>query len=340
MERRVVEQDPFNASTPVAALASDVTPRGLHYVRNHFPIPAGRDAQRWRLAVGGAVARPLTLDLAALAALGEKRTLTVTLECAGNSRIRWTPAPPGTPWDDGAVSTARWSGVPLAAVLAAASPRGDAVEVLARGADRGTAGGREMAFERSLPIADALAGDALVAWEMNGEPLAAEHGAPLRLVVPRWYGVASVKWLVALELITRPFEGYYQRERYTYAGWRDARPVTNARVKSALVPPQAARIGQPVMLLGRAWSGDGEIVRVELSTDGGQTWNDATLDAPPGPFAWRGFRARWTPARAGAHTLLARATDAKGNTQPLALAANTHGYGYNACVPVTVEVAR
>lgn len=337
LQRQVVETSPFNASTPIEALREDLTPIPLHYVRNHFGVPDVKDPETWMLRISGEVEAPLEIALPELRRL-PRRTLVVTLECAGNGRTRMLPLPPGTPWDDGAVSTQRWTGVALADVLARARPRATAIEVLMRGADAGPIEGKLLHFERALPLSDALHQDTLLVWEMDGKPLPADHGRPLRAIVPGWYGVASVKWLRDIELLARPFAGWFQKKRYTYDGWPGGSPLAHVRVKSALVWPtevERLRAGQPIVVEGRAWCGTSPVARVEVSTDGGRTWESARLAPAPSQHAWRRFSIEWIPP-AGHHTILSRATAEDGSTQPLVLDANRHGYGFNACVPVRV----
>ncbi len=342
--RRVVTDAPLNASTPLDALADAITPIGTHYVRNHFPVPHA-EPDHWVIDVRGHVEEDVRVLLADLRADPSRvKTITVTMECAGNGRTRMTPLPPGTPWDDGAVSTARWTGIPLRDVLGKAAPRDGAREVLFRGKDAGVEHGTHMNFERSIPWSTALHEDTILAWEMNGEPLPPEHGFPVRVIVPGWYGVASVKWLTAIEVRSTPFEGWFQKDRYTYEGESGdgpAEPVTRMRVRALVAHPVAGdRIpsGREMTIEGRAWSGDSGIDRVEVSTDGGATFAPATLDAAEGPYAWQRFRFTWTPLAAGPATLVARAYDGNGDAQPLENRSNTYGYGNNAVLPVPVVV--
>lgn len=334
--------DPLNREAPLDALAAALTPTPSFYRRSHFPVPRA-DADAWRLRVGGEVARPLSLTLAELRAL-PRRTLAVTLECAGNGRSLMRPVPPGTPWGLAAVSTAEFTGVPLRDVLERAGPGPAAAEVLFEGADRGSVGpGREESYARSLPLAVALDGGALLAWEMNGEPLPAEHGFPLRLVVPGWYGMASVKWLATVRVLAEPFRGHFQAEHYVYlgeAGTPDGTPVTRARVRSLIASPEdgAAVPPGPVEVRGLAWSGAAPVARVEVSADDGATWAAAELGTPPSPHAAAPWRLVWHPPRRGEFALLARAVDAAGNAQPLAPMVNALGYGNNCVQRVAITV--
>jgi DMSO/TMAO reductase YedYZ molybdopterin-dependent catalytic subunit len=334
----VVKGEPLNAETAHPALVSPVTPSGAHYVRTNLPMPD--PARDTRIVVDGAVADPFTLDLAALRALPQ-RSVTVTLECAGNSRLEMAPLPPGEPWARNAVSTASWTGVPLSLLLDRAGVRDDVVEVLVTGADRGTPSGAttETRFARALPLDKATDPNVLLALEMNGQPLPREHGAPVRLIVPGWYGMASVKWVARIAALTEPFTGWFQSERYVYDDGRERRPVDVLRVKSMIVAPEngVGVHGGRIEVWGWAWSGAAPIARVDLSLDGGE-WLEARLDAPLAPHAWRRFSLRLEVTERGRHTMRSRARDAAGRVQPDVAPWNEHGYGNNAIAPVSFYV--
>jgi DMSO/TMAO reductase YedYZ molybdopterin-dependent catalytic subunit len=335
-----------NHGMPLEAMRYPVTPVGLHYVLVHYDIPAV-DPEKWRLEVGGSVDRPLTLSLDELRALAAT-TRAVTIECAGNGRALLEPRPLSQPWLVEAIGTARWTGVPLADLLERAGLRDDTVELLFTGLDRGVEGGVEQRFERSLPRAEALAADALLAYEVNGLPLPPQHGFPLRLVVPGWYGMAHVKWLGAITALTEPFHGYQQNVGYRLYDreGEEGTPVTRMSPRSLTIPPgipdfftrQRFVQAGPCRLEGRAWSGWGGIERVEVSVDAGRTWADAQLDRQPDVSAWLGWRYEWesTP---GSYVISSRATDSAGNRQPLAAPWNLKGYANNEVerVPVTVR---
>jgi DMSO/TMAO reductase YedYZ molybdopterin-dependent catalytic subunit len=331
-----------NSGMPLEALRYDVTPAGLHYLLIHFDIP-DFDAS-WRLRMGGLVSRPLEVDLAELRRLPAK-TLRVTLECAGNGRGQVSPRYPSVPWLEEGVSTAEWTGVPLAVLLNELRPKKSVREIVFHGADRGFDRGIEHAYSRSLGLAEAMHEDVLLAYDMNGAPLLPQHGAPLRLLVPRWYGMASVKWLERIEAIDHAFDGVQQALSYHFraAAGDPGIPCTRMRVNSLMVPPgipdffgrrRTVQAGE-VKVLGRAWSGDGEIRRVEFAVDG--YWQDAALDAPAGPHAWLCWRARWQAAP-GAHELRCRATDETGAVQPLEPPWDVAGFGNNAAQRVEVTV--
>jgi sulfane dehydrogenase subunit SoxC len=333
-----------NHGLPLEALRYDITPAGLHYLLIHYDIPPV-DAAAFRLAVGGAVERPLSLSLDDLRAR-ERVELPITFECAGNGRALLRPRPLSQPWLTEAVATALWAGTPLEPLLDEAGVPTAAVEALFTGLDQGVEAGVPQAYERSLPIAD-LQG-ALLAYEMNGEPLPPQHGFPLRLVVPGWYGMTNVKWLARITLLERPFQGYQNSVAYRIYGpeGEPGEPVTRMLPRSLMVPPgvpdfltrERHLYAGPVALSGRAWSGFGPIERVDVSTDGGETFAPATLDEPLGPAAWRRWRFAWDAAP-GDHVLCSQATDTAGNTQPLEDAWNLKGYANNAVERIPVVVA-
>lgn len=340
----VVKPAPFNAESGIEPLGEALTPTAAFYVRSNFAVPA-LDPQRHRVDVGGAVGAPLSLSLADLQAMGS-RTLVSTMECAGNGRTSLFPLPSGEPWQQGAVSTGEWTGVPLAAVLERAGLRPDAIEVLVEGADRGRPKDgppQDIPFGRALPREKALHPDTLLAFALNGQPLPADHGAPLRLVVPAWYGMASVKWVARIEGLTEPFGGYYQARRYIYDYDNGGQPVPvrEMLVKSLIVDPtEGATVARgPVTVRGQAWSGVGEIVRIEVAVDGGEQWQPARLLSASGSYAWRSWEFDWEAVEPGRHVLRARATDATGATQPASARWNKYGYGSNGVRPVVVDVA-
>ena len=332
-----------NRGMPLEAMRRDVTPTGLHYLVAHWDIPFA-DPATWRLAVGGRVRRPLELTLEELRAR-PRRTVPVTLECAGNGRGWLTPRPVSLPWLGEAIGTAEWTGTPLRGVLADAGLAAGATEVVFRGADCGIQGDEQQRYARSLPLPEAIRPEVLLAYEMNGRPLEPQHGFPLRLIVPGWYGMASVKWLTAIDVVTEAFEGFQQAVAYRYQ--RDAGdsgdPVSRIRVRALMVPPGIPDFfsrrrfvaAGPVALTGRAWSGDGLVARVEVSVDG--RWADATLAPAAGAFAWRRWSFDWA-ATAGEHELACRATDAAGNVQPLEPPWNYQGMGNNVVQRIVVDV--
>lgn len=330
-----------NHGLPLEALRYPVTPVGLHYLLIHYDIPRV-DPATWRLAVAGERTLELSLDELRARPVEE---LVSTMECAGNGRALLDPPVVSQPWILEAVGTARWRGTPLRPLLEEAG-LGGAVEVLFTGLDRGIDGGEEQVYARSLPVADTEG--ALLAYEMNGQPLPPQHGYPLRVVVPGWYGMTNVKWLARVETLAVPHTGFQNATAYRLRQTEDeaGEPLTRMLPRSLFVPPgipefssrdRRTRPGHHV-IEGRAWSGHGEIVRVELSTDGGASWQDAELEPDElGLHAWRGWRCDWD-ATPGVHELLSRAHDAAGNVQPAEAAWNLGGYANNAVQRVPVAV--
>jgi DMSO/TMAO reductase YedYZ molybdopterin-dependent catalytic subunit len=335
-----------NHGMPLEALRYDVTPPGLHYLLIHYDIPQ-IDADVWRLHVGGLVTRPLELSLSDLR---QRTTVTraVTLECAGNGRAFLEPRPLSQPWLLEAVGNAEWTGVPLRDVLEEAGVEPGTAELVFTGLDRGVEGEIEQAYERSLSIDDAMREDVLLAFAMNGQALPPQHGFPLRLIVPGWYGMTSVKWLSRITAVGEEFGGYQMATSYRFRSDPDevGEAVTRIRPRSLMIPPGIPEFLTRSRVLdagthevrGRAWSGLGATERVEFSDDGGGTWADARLDAPHDSPAWRGWSIEWG-ASPGERVLCCRATDSTGATQPLEPGWNVGGYANNAVqrVPILVR---
>jgi sulfane dehydrogenase subunit SoxC len=335
-----------NHGMPLEALRLAVTPIGLHYLLQHYDIPIV-GAHEWQLEIGGHVERPRTLSLDEVLAHPAMQ-LTVTLECAGNGRAHMTPRPFSQPWLEEAVGTACWTGTPLAPLLHDAGIKDGAVEVVFAGLDRGHERGVELAFERSLPLDEALADDVLLAWGINDQPLPPQHGFPLRLLVPGWYGMASVKWLSRIIVVDRPFSGHQQSYAYRLrqTEGEEGEPLTRMLPRALLIPPgipdfptrRRTLTAGPCTLEGRAWSGFAPIERVDVSTDDGASWEPAELEQDVhSPYAW----CRWQhgfEARPGETVLACRAADASGRIQPLEPVWNLSGYANNAVqrVPVTI----
>ena len=344
---QMINPAPYNAEAPPEALLGDITPVALHYVRSNFALPAHDGT----LHVGGAVEKPLVLTLDDLRAMPAHEHA-VTLECAGNGRLDTRPLPTGEPWGDYAVSTARWTGALLHEVLEQASPAATGVDVRFQGADHGAyhlqpvlpdTDKDDLTFERALPLA--LAGDPaaeiLIAYEMNGEPLGPDHGAPFRLVVPHWYAVASVKWLKRIDVLTEPYTGEFQTGHYMYE-WPDrpAEAVSIMRVRARITDPQP-RATIPVgtyTVRGKAWTGSGPITNVDISLTGEGEWLPAEVAPPSSAYAWQEWSFEWQADEPGRHTLRARATDAAGNVQPDVPPWNRLGYGNNAIEVIYVDV--
>jgi DMSO/TMAO reductase YedYZ molybdopterin-dependent catalytic subunit len=333
-----------NHGLPLEALRDPITPAGLHYLLIHYDIPAV-DPATFELEITGAVDRPLTLTLEDLRAR-ERVDIPITFECAGNGRALLEPRPVSQPWLTEAVGTAEWGGTPLAPLLEEVGPSQKAIELLFSALDRGIEGGDAQSYERALPIGEAR--DALLAYDMNAAPLPPQHGFPLRLVVPGWYGMQNVKWLTRITVLEEPFTGFQNSVAYRMydADGEPGEPVTRMLPRSLMVPPgvpdfmtRTRHVEQgPTTLSGRAWSGHGSIERVEVSTDGGASFNATVLEPALGPNAWRGWSFTWDAAP-GEHVLSSRATDSGGNTQPLEAPWNLKGYANNAVEKITVQVA-
>ncbi len=333
-----------NHGLPLEVLRLDRTPPGLHYLLTHYDMPL-LDPASFRLTIGGAVGTALALDLDEIRRRPRVSSV-VTMECAGNGRARLTPRPVSQPWLVEAVGTAEWTGTPLAPLLREAGLSDDAVDVVFTGADHGVERGVEQDYQRSLSVADALRDDVLLVHEMNGSPLPVQHGFPLRLVVPGWYGMASVKWLTGIEAVTERFDGFQMRAYRVRQRLEDEGvSLTRIEPRALVVPPgfpdfmTRGRVLEagPVVLEGRAWSGWAPVDSVEVSVDGGTTWAPADLEPATGPSGW----ARWTwtwDASPGEHVLGARAADRSGRRQPLDPPWNRGGFANNLVqrVPVTV----
>ena len=344
----VREQDPLNLEMTFSSLCGFITPNESFYVRCHFPIPE-ISADNWSLKVEGEVEGPFELSYDELLGM-ETRTIAATLECAGNNRIFLEPKAKGVQWGLGAVGNASWTGVPLAALLERAKIKAGAIEVILEGADEGqvdktpTPAGK-ISFCRSLPLSKARA-DVLLAYQMNGEKLSATHGFPLRAIVPGWYAMASVKWLRRIIVTDKPFNGFYQSLDYTY--WDRSgplptlAPLAEQQTKAEIARPENGEViaaNSTYLVHGAAWSGTGEITRVELSFDSGRIWQDARLLDEPVQNAWRLWEYEWrTPANAGRHTIFARATDSSGFVQPTDRSGDRGTYMINHLLPVKVEV--
>ena len=346
----VRQKSPLNLEFPFASLSNWLVPTNLFFVRNHFPSP-DLDAREWRLRVDGAVERPLELDLEAIKAM-RSTTLAAVVECAGNGRVYYEPPREGLQWQNGAVGNAAWTGVLLRDVLAAAGVRDTAVEVVLVGADSGVVdGGKKtaspgpIAFARSLPLAKAVAESTLLAHSMNEAPLTREHGYPLRAVVGGWFGMAWVKWITHIQVVERPFLGYWQARDYFRWERTSGRPMlvplTEMAVKAQIArPANGANLvaGQPYRILGAAWSGEAEIKEVQVCTVDGKGWREARLLEPERSYAWRFWEYVWTPQNVGRRALRCRAVDSAGRVQPERQHADCESYVANWIIPVDIAV--
>jgi DMSO/TMAO reductase YedYZ molybdopterin-dependent catalytic subunit/rhodanese-related sulfurtransferase/glyoxylase-like metal-dependent hydrolase (beta-lactamase superfamily II) len=340
----VHREQPLNCETSIAALIGGVVmPNARFYVRNHFLTPS-LDPELYELAVSGLIERPLRLRLRDLQNM-PSQSLVATLECAGNGRSTFDPPVDGEQWRFGAASTAEWTGVPLVEILDRAGLTAAARDVVFRGADAGLVDGSTapVRFERALSVDDTRSSGALVAYAMNGEPLPLQHGRPVRLVVPGWYAVASVKWLTEIQAIGQPFEAFYQTDRYVYERQRDGgvvrEPVRLQRVRALITEPTdgASVSSGELVVRGVAWSGAAPIDRVDVSI-GGSPWQAARMIGERRRHSWQWWELLTRCETPGASTVRARATDLAGRTQPERPEWNRLGYGGNAIQTVAIAV--
>ena len=346
------EREPENLEFPFSSLSSTLTPNEQFFVRSHFPVPK-LDLKTWKLQVEGQVERCLEFGYEELTHM-PARTMTMVMECAGNSRIFLSPKVGGLQWELGAVGNAEWTGVPLMAVLREAGLKAEAVEVVLEGADHGEIKKEPVSpgkinYARGLPLAKALSPDVILAYQMNGEPLTPAHGYPLRAVVSGWYGMASVKWLTRILVIDRAFRGYFQTADYTFWERRDGLPIQLLPVGEVEVKAEIARPALHEMvpadavyrMHGAAWTGESEITKVEVSTDGAKSWSAARLLGETTQYGWRLWEHYWrTPAQPGHYTIMARATDARGRTQPIERDVHRGTYMITHIQPIEVEVRK
>ncbi len=334
--------------TPVEYFNTWITPTSHFFVRNHMHEPSELDPRDWRLSIGGEVDRPFTLSLDELSKL-ETHSIVNTLECAGNGRGFQRPQVPGVQWGKGAVSTARFSGPRLADVLRRAGVKQSGQHVMFRGLDE--VPGKVPPFIRSIPIQKALDGDTLIATHMNGAALTKHHGFPARALVPGWIGAASCKWLTEIKLLENEFAGNFMSPAYRFPNQpvqpgdtvkpEDTHPLTALTVKSVISGPSEGALLKTgkISVHGAAWAGEADIAKVEISTDNGSSWSVAALGREQAHYAWRLWSFEWKAAKSGDYTLLSRATDTQGRTQPATALWNPSGYLYNAIDQVKIHVA-
>jgi DMSO/TMAO reductase YedYZ molybdopterin-dependent catalytic subunit len=342
------QQSPANVEFAFGALESFTTPNSSFYVRSHFQVPA-IDLAAYRLTIEGDVENRCELSFEELRSIAPA-TRHATLECAGNGRVFLVPQVNGAQWEQGAVSTARWTGVPLADVLARAGVKSSAVEIIFEGADHGHAKEPpvppgEIHYAHSIPLAKVT--EVLLAYEMNDLPLPPSHGFPLRVVVPGWYGMASVKWVTRIIVSSEKFRGYFRTVDYAYwteqAGHPVHVPIEEMSVKSQIARPAKNEVvsrDSDYLITGAAWTGESEIAKVEVSTDGGQTYVPAKLLGEAVLHAWRLWELSWrTPSEPGFRSIIAKATDARGRTQPIERNPNHGTYIINHLVPTEIAIA-
>jgi DMSO/TMAO reductase YedYZ molybdopterin-dependent catalytic subunit len=343
------QKEPTNLETPLDQADSYLTPTELFYVRSHCPAPK-LELASYRLRIDGAVRNALSLSYQQLRDMPSE-TRVATLECAGNGRVFLVPQVAGAQWELGAVGNAEWTGVPLGALLERAGLEEDACEIVLEGADRGAPKEEPVppgpvSYARSLPRDKALQREVLIAYQMNGRDLPVNHGYPVRAIVPGHYGMASVKWLTHIQAVREPFRGYWQTSDYGYWDYLDGKPVRRAlaemKLKSEIARPrvyETLAANQPYTVFGVAWAGEAEVTGVAVSTDGGRTWAEAEFLDPAQRHAWRRWSCEWlTPGKPGRYTLLARARDANGSTQPDKHDPNYGTYVINHPLPIEVFV--
>ena len=335
---------PADLEMPLDGFTEWITPIDRFFVRCHTITPRV-NLSDWSLKIDGVVDRPLTLTLEDIKKLPRVEMVSV-LECAGNGRAFYQPRVAGTQWEYGSVGNGRWAGVRLRDVLQKAGVKDTAKVVLCDGADVPL--GKMPDFQRTLPLAKALDPDTLLAYEMNGQPLPVEHGFPLRVIAPGWAGDSWVKWLQHIEVLDHEFDGFWMTTAYrhppnhvapgTAVDPKDMVPVTDLNVKSVIATPNAwARPGR-VRVQGTAWSNGAPVTKVEISTDAGKSWKPAKLTGKPSRYGWRLWQHDWQ-AGEGQYTLISRATNATGQTQPLAEEWNPSGYLWNVAQPTPLTVS-
>jgi DMSO/TMAO reductase YedYZ molybdopterin-dependent catalytic subunit len=337
----------LDLETPVEYFNTWLTPAEHFFVRNHMHEPSTLDASTWQLSISGEVEKPYTINLAELARI-EPHSVVNTLECAGNGRSLHTPKVPGVQWGKGAVGTGRFTGPRLRDLLRRAGVKATGRHVMFRGLDE--VPGKVPPFVRSIPVEKAMDPDTLVATQLNGAPLPKHNGFPARAMVPGWIGAASCKWITEIKVLDKELEGNFMSPGYRMPNQpvkpgeavkpEDTHPVTVLNVKSLITAPLdgSTTPSRILNIKGVAWAGEAEVANVDISTDGGTTWQPAALGKDHARYAWRLFEYRWKAPKAGDFTLLSRATDSQGRTQPATPVWNPSGYLNNAIDQVKVHV--
>ncbi len=341
----VRQQDPFNGGPPPEQLAAGfVTTNALFFVRNHGGVPTV-DRAAYRLTVDGLMEQPLTLSIADLRRF-PRATVGATLQCAGNRRVEmmaYKPIPDELPWGTEAVSHGEWSGVRLSDLLAAADIEAEPGRHVAfTGLDDTERHGHRFHFGGSIPLEKALSGEVLLADTMNGKPLPAAHGAPLRVIVPGYIGARSVKWLSRITLQDKPSDNYFQAKAYRLfpasfnkdnVDWDKGLMLGEAPVTSVILSPEDKAAVTAGKVTVRGWSlagGNRSVARVDVSADGGETWTVADFVQGEGAFVWRLWEAQ-LDLKPGPQEIVCRAFDTAAQTQPSAAAQvwNFKGYANN-----------
>ena len=344
----VLSEDPLCAGLFLPNLDVPICSNEGHFIRSHFAAPQINPSD-WSLPVTGDVNNSLDLSYDDLLKMPSREIVSL-MECAGNSRSTMQPPAEGVQWDNGAVSVSRWKGVSVKAILEQTGLKASATDVLFEGTDSGkdAHSGNQLTYAMSVPLEKLLNEDTLLAYEMNGETLPKDHGFPIRLLVPGWYGMASVKWLDKITVMDHPNGGFHEMDYRIYPatdGKSDAQVerVTSIKVKSLISTPAKGSVLAPgsYTIKGVAWSGDGTITKVEVSTDDDRSWREAKLEEPNGNYSWQHFEIDWEAKNLGHSLIRCRATDSAGNVQPMLATWNFRGYRCNSIhsVPITVRKA-
>ena len=342
---------PPQLETPLHYLRQDLTPNEAFFVRWHLEgIPAAVDLRTFRLNVSGHVGQPLQLSVDQLRSQFDPTSIIAVNQCSGNSRSFFVPPVPGGQWKNGAAGNAKWTGVSLKSILDRAQVKSGAVDVSFNGLDAPPLPS-VADFRKALSIDHARDGEVMVAYAMNDRPLPLLNGFPLRLVVPGWYGTYWVKALSDITVLPQPFSNFWTDKAYRIPDApngtespndlaKDTVPINRFNVRSIFVRPEPGESvppGIPIEMQGVAFDSGNGIRRVEVSMDGGATWSDARLDPELGKYSWRRWRASWTPGNRGQYRLMARATNAVGETQSTAQW-NRSGFMWNVTEHVDVRV--
>jgi DMSO/TMAO reductase YedYZ molybdopterin-dependent catalytic subunit len=342
---------PPDLEMPLSGFAHDITPNELFFVRWHLSvIPTSVDLKTFRLKVSGEVESELNLSIEDLRRQFEPVSVIAVNQCSGNSRALFSPRVMGGQWGNGAMGNAKWTGVRLKDVLAKAKIKAGAVEVAFRGLDAAPIV-TVPPFEKSLSVAKAQDADVMIAYEMNDQPMPMLNGFPLRLVVPGWYATYWMKALNSIRVVSKPFTGFWMAKSYRVPKnpdcqeaptnlAKDTIPINEMTVRSLFFKPapnERIAANSAYEVQGLAIDGGKGMKKVEVSDDGGKTWAEAKLDKELGPFSWRRWRFLWQPPKAGQHTLMARATNAAGQTQTVTQW-NHSGYARNQIESVSVTV--
>ena len=337
---------PIVCETPLDIFSEDTIPNEDFFVRNHFPHPEV-DTNKWRLSISGLVGQEKTYTYQELLDL-PTTTISTTVECAGNGRASVQPPPEGLLWNNGGVGSAVWSGVSVKSILEDVGLSSNAAEILFLGMDFGQEGqnSAEANYGMSIPVEKALDPDTILATKMNGEVLPPAHGYPIRCVVPGWYGMAQVKWVNEIRVLDKPHDGFHQKDYYVFVkpgvdDGLDKERVSYMRVKSLI---SSLRRGQTLnrgthVIQGTAWSGKGNITKVEISTDGGRNWDVADVSPSTSTYEWHKWQYNWNAVEKGWFVVMVRATDETGDVQPQHFEWNFRGFANNSIHSLPIIIA-